>query len=91
MYNNSVVNVSYLQLYRVSETFPCDQPDSFFLPPVGPDELHDTHDRSSKGNENGNESLEVEAFLQYRKQPKKLKQLQNRPQQLKSAQQHLDL
>ena len=59
---HNVINIAFLRLYRISTKFPRQHPDSFLLPPVGPDDFaSDSATRNKDDSNNDNDANEYEA------------------------------
>ena len=64
--HHNVINITFLQLYRILTKFPRQYLDLFFLPPVGPDAIASDSEANKDDDEVDNNKFEVESILDYR-------------------------
>ena len=66
---HNVINIAFLRLYRISTKFPRQHPDSFLLPPVGPDDFASdsaTWNKDDSNDDNDANKYEAESILDCR-------------------------
>ena len=66
---HNVINIAFLRLYRISTKFPRQHPDSFLLPPVGPDDFASdsaTWNKDDNNDDNDANEYEAESILDCR-------------------------
>ena len=61
--HHNVINITFLHLYRISTKFPRQHPDSFLLPPVGPEAITSDSEANKDDEEVNNNEYEAESIL----------------------------
>ena len=64
--HHNVINITFLRLYRISTKFPRQHPESFFLPPVGPDAITSDSEATKDDDEVDNNEYKAESILDCR-------------------------
>ena len=64
--HHNVINITFLRLYQISTKFPRQHPDSFLLPPVGPDAIASDSEANKNDEEVDNNEYEAESILDCR-------------------------
>ena len=64
--HHNVINITFLRLYRILTKFPRHHPDSFLLPPVGPDAFTSDSEATKDDDEVDNNEYEAESILDCR-------------------------
>ena len=62
----NVINIIFLRLYQISTKFPHQYPDSFLLPPVGPDAIASDSEANKDDEEVDNNEYKAESILDCR-------------------------